>query len=189
MDKISPSTTTTPPLEHTTSLAPVSLREVIRANPTATPGCEKAKQITVTAGLKCLEESENSGPIGLLTKMLLGQSATWSSTKRFLIWSQSATPAGRTLYRLSPVEPITGEIEYGLLPTPMYKDGYSWYILTRTSSLKRVHKQFHWGHKAILFYNLKKGRANPRFSLYLMGYPTKLLDLDSWVTQLSIKFR
>ena len=161
----------------------------ILASPTVLPGSDLARLITVTAGRNVLESSENSGPLGLLTKMLLDQSVTWCSTKRFLIWKVSATPAGRTIFQLSPLAPITKGSAFSLLPTPMFKDGDSHYILTRQSSLNRVGKQLHWGHKAMLFYNLKKGKVNPRFSLFLMGYPTTFLDLAPSETQLRLQYQ
>jgi hypothetical protein len=78
---------------------------------------------------------------------------------------------------------------FGLLPTPMYKDGESYYILTLAQSSKRVGRNIHWAHKAMLLNGLQKGMANPRFSLFLMGYPTTLLDLEPQATQLSMLFR
>jgi hypothetical protein len=48
--------------------------------------------------------------------MLLGTSA-WGSTRCFLTWKVSGTPAKRLLFRLSPLTPRTDETECGLLPT------------------------------------------------------------------------
>lgn len=166
-----------------------SLPEAIHASPPVHPDSDEAKQITVTAGRKCLEGYQNLGPIGLLTKMLLDQSVTWYSTKRLLTWKVSATPARRSIFQLLPSMQIIPGKEFGLLPTPMYKDGESYYILTLDQSLKRERKNIHWGHKGMLFYGLKKGKANPLFSLYLMGYPTTLLDLEPQETQLSMLFQ
>lgn len=67
------------------------------------------------------------------------------------------------------------------LPTPMFKDGEGYYISSKESSLKRIGKSIHWVHNAILFYNLKKGIANPLFSEWLMGLPenwTHVKDLE-----------
>jgi len=160
----------------------------IHASHPVHPGSERAKQMTVTAGRKCLEEFQSSGPIGLLTKMLLDQSVTWYSTKRLLIWKASVTPAKRSIYQLLPLTPTIQGKEFGLLPTPMYKDGESYYILTLDQSFKRVDKSIHWGHKAMLFYGLKKAKVNPQFSLFLMGYPTTLLNLERSETQLCMSF-
>jgi len=166
-----------------------SFAEVTLASRTALPGSNLARQMTVSAGLISLASQSQYGLLGLLTKMLLAQSVTWYSTKRLLIWKVSATPARRTIYQLQPLVATTPGEEYSLLPTPMYKDGESYYILTMEQSLKRAGRQFHWGHQAMLFYNLKKGMANPRFSLWLMGYPTTFLDLEPLATQSFLPFQ
>lgn len=166
-----------------------SFAEVTHASRVVLPGTDRAKMITVSAGLLCLASSSQTDRIGLLTKMLLAQSVTWYSTKRLLIWKKSVTPANRTLYQLLPVMPTINVTEYSLLPTPMFKDGESYYVLTREQALKRVHRQLHWGHKAILFYGLKKAWANPHFSLWLMGYPTKYLDLEPLAIQSTLLFQ
>jgi hypothetical protein len=158
-------------------------------NRTVFPGSEEAKQMTVTAGLRCTESLTNLDPIGLLTKMLMEQSLTWYSTKRLLIWKQSVTPAGHLYYQLSALVPAISEIECSLLPTPMFTDGKGHYVVTKEYSLKRLEKQIHWVHKATLFYNLNKAWANPRFSLWMMGYPIEFLDLEQPATQLSLKFQ
>lgn len=175
---------------HNTGLSLLtSSAEVIHASRTVMPGSERASAITASAGLLCLASSKQTGPLGLLTKMLLAQSVTWYSTKRLLIWKKSATPANRTLYRLLPVEPSIEGIEFSLLPTPMYKDGESYYVLTLEASSKRVFKTTHWGHKAILFYNLKKAWLNPHFSLWMMGYPITYLDLEPQAIQSTLAFQ
>ena len=79
------------------------------------PGSEKARKMTVTSGLKCCELYKNSGPLGLLVRMLL-ESSIWHSTRCFLTWKTSATPARRLLFRLVPSTPRTGEIDAPLLP-------------------------------------------------------------------------
>ena len=71
------------------------------------PGSDEERRMTVTSGQKCLELYQNSGPLGSLVKMLLGSSA-WRSTRCFLIWKVSATPARRLLFRLVPSTPRTG---------------------------------------------------------------------------------
>lgn len=70
----------------------------------------------------------------------------------------------------------------------MRTDGPNHYVTTWITSKKNIGKQNHWVHPATLFYNFKKAYANPRFSLWLMGYPTTFLDLKLRGTQLSLKF-
>ena len=81
------------------------------------PGSAEAKKMTVTSGRKCLELYRRSGPLGSLVKMLLG-SSTWRSTRCYLTWKASATPAKRLLFRLVPSMPRTEETDVRLLPTP-----------------------------------------------------------------------
>lgn len=80
------------------------------------PGSAEAQRMTVTSGLKCLELYRKSGPLGLLVKMLLG-SSQWRSTRCYLTWKPSGTPARRLLFRLVPSTPRTDVTDVQLLPT------------------------------------------------------------------------
>lgn len=86
------------------------------ASPSVQPGSEEARKMTAISGLKCLESCRSSGPLGLLEKTLL-VSSLWGSTLRLLTWNVRVTPAGRSLFRLSPSEPCTGGNGVSLLPT------------------------------------------------------------------------
>lgn len=81
------------------------------------PGSDRAQRMTVTSGQRCLKLSRLSGPLGSLERMFL-ESSRLSSTTCFLTWKDSATPAGRLLFRLVPSMPRTAVIESGLWPTP-----------------------------------------------------------------------
>ena len=85
------------------------------------PGRDRAKQMTVISGLKCLDLYEKSGPIGSLQRMLLGMS-TWASTVCFLTWKVKATKQQHLLFQLAPSTPRTEEIGSGLLRTPDCSD-------------------------------------------------------------------
>ncbi len=87
------------------------------ASRSALPGSEKAKTMTVTSGLKCLEWSERLNRPTLLAKMLLG-SSNWHSTRCYLTWRIKATPQKRLLYQLAVKTPGIDAIGYGLLLTP-----------------------------------------------------------------------
>lgn len=91
-------------------------QEASHASRSALPGSEEARKMTVTSGLKCLELYRNSGPIGLLVRMLLG-SSIWHSTKCALTWKTKVTPSKRLLFRLVPSTPRTGGTDAPLLPT------------------------------------------------------------------------
>ncbi len=69
-------------------------QEDSRASRLASQESEKAETMTVTSGRKCAELSTNSGPLGLLEKMLLG-SSLWSSRLVGLSWSARRLPCER----------------------------------------------------------------------------------------------
>lgn len=87
------------------------------ANHSVQPGSDEARKMTVTSGQKCSGLYKKSDPVGLLVKMLL-ESSRWRSTKCFLTWKLSATPAKRLLFRLAPSMPRTDETVVPFWPTP-----------------------------------------------------------------------
>ena len=91
------------------------------ASPFLSPGSAEARRTTVTSGRKCSELYKKSGPLGSLVRTLLVSSA-WRSTRCFLTWKVSATPAKRLLFRLVPSMPRTGETDVRLLPTVTAQD-------------------------------------------------------------------
>ena len=92
-----------------------------RASRSALPGSDEARKMTVTSGQKCCELYRKAGQRGLLVKTLLVSSA-WRSTRCFLTWKTSATPARRLLFRLVPSTPRTEETGSQLLPTTTARD-------------------------------------------------------------------
>lgn len=82
-----------------------------------TPGSAEARKMTVTSGQKWLGLSQNSGPLGLLEKMLL-ESSIWHSTQCFLTWRAKDTPHGHFLYQLRASMPRTSDTGQRLWPTP-----------------------------------------------------------------------
>lgn len=85
------------------------------------PGSEEARKMTVTSGQKCLELYQNSGPLGLLVRMLLG-SSIWRSTRCALTWKTKVTPSKRLLFRLVPLTPRIGGTGAQLWRTPNASD-------------------------------------------------------------------
>lgn len=77
----------------------------------------KARQMTVTSGLKCYESLASVGRAGLLEKTFLG-SSTWHSTMCHLTWKTKATKSGRLYFQLAASMRDTAEIESGLWATP-----------------------------------------------------------------------
>lgn len=81
-------------------------QEDFLASHSVQPGSEEARTMTVTSGLRCSELYRKSGPLGSLVRMLL-ESSAWRSTRCYLTWKASATPAKRLLFRLVPSTPRT----------------------------------------------------------------------------------
>lgn len=96
-------------------------QEDFLASHSVQPGSDEARKMTVTSGQKCSGLYKKSDPVGLLVKMLL-ESSRWRSTKCFLTWKLSATPAKRLLFRLVPSTPRTDETVVPFWPTPTARD-------------------------------------------------------------------
>ena len=101
------------------------------------PGSERAKEMTVTSGRKCLELLKSSGPLGLLAKMLL-ESSIWVSNKRFLTWKVRDTKFKRLIFQLVPSMPPTKELDYGLLPTITASDATTGQIIGKDDTFYRT---------------------------------------------------
>ena len=97
------------------------------ASRSALPGSDEARTMTVTSGRKCCELYRNCGPLGSLVKTLLG-SSLWGSTRCFLIWKASTTPARCLLFRLVPSTPRTGETGAQSWPTQTAADSYTGHL-------------------------------------------------------------
>lgn len=166
------------------------------------PGREEAKKMTVISGQRCLELSKKSGPLGLLVKMLL-ESSTWRSTRCYLTWRISATPAKRLLFRLAPSMPRTGVTDALSWPTPAardYKGSNSLEHLTRESNNRNHTDQLanavklyptpvasdangthggnmHGSLRTALSNAGEHGQLNPTWVEWLMGFPTGWTEL------------
>ena len=80
------------------------------------PGSSDQRMTTVTSGRRCLELYKKSGHVGSLVRMCL-ESSVWHSTRCYLSWKPSGTPAKRLLFRLVPSTPRTDGTESSLWPT------------------------------------------------------------------------
>ena len=143
------------------------------------PGSGEARRMTATSGRKCLGLSKNSGPLGLLEKMLL-ESLEWHSTMCFLTWKTKVTPQGRLYYQLQVLEPCTGDIGQRLLPT-----------LT-ASEWKGTAKNRYWGSHTYRSDKLASRfrtqsedmtHINPDYAEVYMGFPMGWTVLDHWEMQ------
>lgn len=82
-------------------------QEGFLASPFPLPGSAEARRTTATSGRKWSELSKNSGPLGLLERMLL-ESSEWRSPIFYLNWKPVDIGQGRFLYQLALSEPDTG---------------------------------------------------------------------------------
>ena len=81
------------------------------------PGSSEARKMTATSGQKWLGLSKNSGPLGLLEKMLL-ESLEWHSPKYFLNWKPVDIGQGYFLFQLARSEPDMCDTGWRLWATP-----------------------------------------------------------------------
>ena len=99
-------------------------QEDSRASHSVLPGSDEAKMMTVISGRKCCELYRKYGPLGSLVRMLLG-SSIWRSTRCYLTWKASDTPARRLLFRLAPSTPRIVGTDAQLWPAPTAADSYT----------------------------------------------------------------
>ena len=148
------------------------------ASLSALPGSEMARQMTVTSGRSLLGLCGNSDRFGYLQRMLLGTSA-WDSTKCFLTWKVSATPAGRLLFQLVPSEPATNELGSGLLPTLTARDFKSDSCspeFRKKRDAMKIGKTLPW---------TLRGLLNPTWCEWFMGFPEGWTELEHSEMRLS----
>lgn len=183
-------------------------REDSPASHLVLPGSEEAQKMTVTSGQKCLELYKKLRPVGLLAKMLLGSSA-WHSTRCFLTWKASATPAKRLYFRLVPSTPRTDVTGALLWPTPAardYKGSNSMEHLTRESGNGNHRDQLakavkfwptpvasdangthggnmHGSLRTAVSLSGERGLLNPTWVEWLMGFPIGWTELNASETQ------
>ena len=166
------------------------------ASPFLSLGSAEARRMTVISGRKCCALYRSSDPLGSLVKMLLVSSA-WRSTKCFLTWKVSATPAKRLLFRLVPSTPRTGGIdarlwatptagqcgmtscaETTLLPTPKARDAKDTTRLP-PSRLADPHKDSLVQRVGREVKVAAGGQLNPTWVEWLMGFLIGWTDLDA----------
>src|SRR3990167_5216378 len=170
------------------------------------PGSERAKQMTAGSGRRLSGSSSAAGPLGSLERMLLG-TLRWASTACYLTWKVSATPGGRSLFRLAPSMPRTAGTASGLLPTPAASDYKSesmslGLVSKRQAASTRgvrlteyLHRKMlptpnagndhwgarldEWGGSSNPFRGTEIGRLrlNPSWTEELMGYPIGWTDV------------
>lgn len=152
-------------------------QEDFLANHSVQPGSEEARTMTVTSGRKCSELYRKSGPLGSLVRTLLVSSA-WRSTRCYLVWKASATPARRLLFRLVPSMPRTEGTGLRLLPTIRASDSKGCGGYGSKSANHGLKKKYLTG-TVISRYRIQHGGIlNPMFAEWFMGFPIGWTDLS-----------
>ena len=138
------------------------------------PGSGEARRMTVTSGRKCLELYRKSGPVGLLARMLL-ESSHWRSTRCYLTWKASDTPARRSLFRLVPSMPRTEETAVPFWPTPKSSDSKG---TGPVGSASQTHDAKKDNLRGVVLNDQIGGQLNPTWVEWLMGFPLGWTDLN-----------
>lgn len=147
-----------------------------RASRLVQPGSEEARRMTVTSGRKCCELYRKYGPLGSLVRMLL-ESSAWRSTRCYLTWKASATPARRLLFRLVPSMPRTEGTGFRLLPTIRASDSKGCGGCGSKSANHNLKKKYLTGTVISLYRIQHGGILNPMFAEWFMGFPLGWTDL------------
>lgn len=151
------------------------------ASLTVTPGSEKARQMTATSGLNIYELLKNSGRDLSLAKTFLA-SLLPCSTRFFLTWKISVTPAKRLLFQLSPLELSTDETEFLLWPTPAAagwgNEGSRNMLARLVQSGAIAEEEKRRMSIGIQEKSKHSNHINPEFWEWLMGFPMGWTDLE-----------
>lgn len=92
--------------------------EARRASRSALPAKDLPRQTNGTYGPTTFASSQPEGPLSAWANRLQQRLARIGSTECALTWKESATPAGRQLFRLVPSTPRTAATDCGLWRTP-----------------------------------------------------------------------
>ena len=159
----------------------ISSPQDTHVSPSLSPGSVWARKMTGISGRSLRRWLPNSDLAGVFSRMSTDTSR-WGSTRCYLTWKRSATPAGRSLFRLVPSAPPTGGIGSGfwrmpeamdIVPTPTAinrpHDGQrqTWRRLARKGQVTKEEAQ-----AAI------NGKLSAAWVSRLMGYPDSWLDLE-----------
>lgn len=183
--------TSEPSTEHPGVDAWISSLLASRASPGQQEASTKDKSIPATSGPTPFALLEKSSPRGYYWRTLQSCFIALTNTTDHPTspasphsWPPAGTWDNGAAYPLPPLDSNTNGNGCGLLPTPVTRDGASFYVTTYHTALRIMHRkgstsrQLHWSQYGTVFHDLKKGWANPRFSELMMGWPTGWTDLQ-----------
>ena len=129
----------------------------------------KEREMTVISGRRCYELYGKSLPLGCLVKTCL-ESSIWHSTRCYLRWKISATPARRSLFQLAVLMPRTSDSESQFWPTPTSGSA----LCAGTGNFKTLNAMARRGliteEERKAFSQGNGGKTNPALLEWLMGY-------------------
>jgi hypothetical protein len=128
---------------------------------------ERVQRITVASGLKLSDLSPNSGPLGLLVKMLLA-SKQWASMTYSLTWTGRAINPKHSIFRLRASVLDTNDDAFSSLPTPIARD---WKDSEAPVFRNGIRQKDTLG-------RVIGGTPHPEFVEEVMGYPIGWTDLE-----------
>ncbi len=169
----------------------IALLLASRASPGPQEEKGKGNTTPATSGLTRFALLERSGQAGFSWKTLqdcfkfpTNGNALLTSSKSAETWPSWGTWDAGAAYRQRPLDTTTNGNGCGLLPTPVTRDGASFYVTTYQTALRIMRKtgsssrQLHWMQYGVISHGLKKGWANPRFSELMMDWPIGWTDLQ-----------
>ena len=165
--------------------------EATHANHSAIPASAADTLTSATCGQKCSDLCESSRLLGLLEKTLKVTLPS-DSMKSLMTWRERATPRGRLYFQLVPSVRRIRESGYLLWPTPVAQPANG----TPEMFMERKRKAIAKGSKmGLCLTDLQlvvvakergmqgRGKLNPRWLGWLMGYPDKWTECGSSATQ------
>lgn len=147
------------------------------ANLSALLGSARENLTSATSGRKCCELSENADPLGLFAKMLK-DTLPLALTPFSTIWSEKATPQGRSLSRL--LQSARNMPGRGSLWFPTIKASDSIMGMTARTSGRPIEMSTHLQTIVGLSVGWKPGdgRLNPEWAEWFMGFPLRWTDCE-----------
>lgn len=132
------------------------------------PGSSEARKMTATSGRKWLGLSRNSGPLGLLEKMLL-ESSEWHSPIFYLSWRAADIGQGHFLFQLVRSEPGISAAGWRLWAAPNTMD----YLPQRSPEALKKQAE---GSRAVKIYNTPTAQDGQNST-----FPKSQINRDSLV--------
>ena len=155
-----------------------------RVNPSAQRVNKKEKMTSDTCGQSSSISSESANLQSFLENKLRQRLDTGGSMIYDMTWKQKTTPQGWSYYHLAALAHRTSGIGYGTWPTPAARDHKGGYKGGRvrngrysTDTLDVVCQLC-----IVKTGNNAPSQLNPRFSLWLMGYPIEWASCGEQVT-------